>query len=349
MDKISVILPVYKVEKYIDQCMNTVLNQTYQNLEIILVDDGSPDNCGKICDEYQKKDARIKVIHKKNGGAPAARNDALKIATGDWIAYVDPDDWIEPEAFEEALKVGLRDNSDIVIFNTYINTGDQQREVKAFPNDFCTDDRKIIQAMQLSSLSKNYSPFSDNWSQGFPWDKIYRADFLKEHNVLWPINVKANDDVIYTIHAFQFARRISYFDRTFYHYRMNPESIGHKYMPDRVKVDHDIYVEMMRIKELYHLGSDYDLALYSRIMRNVWLSLGRCFFHPQNTKSLRQKLKDIGEMLDDEIISNAFKKAERDKMERRIRIMAMWKKPIWLYTVYRAYNTKESIKQKLHH
>ena len=116
MDKISVILPVYKVEKYIDQCMETVLNQTYRNLEIILVDDGSPDNCGSICDSYAEKDDRIVVIHKENGGAPAARNDALKIATGDWIAYVDPDDWIEKNAFEEALAAGQRDNSDIVIF-----------------------------------------------------------------------------------------------------------------------------------------------------------------------------------------------------------------------------------------
>ena len=345
MDKISVILPVYKVEAYIHQCMDTVLNQTYSNLEIILVDDGSPDNCGKICDEYAAKDARVIVIHKKNGGAPAARNDALKIATGDWIAYVDPDDWIETNAFEEAIKVAKRDNSDIVIFNTYINDGKNQKEMQAFPDDFVTDDKKIIHGMQLSSLSKDYTPFLQNWSQGFPWDKIYRASFMKEHSILWPTNVKANDDVIYTIHAFQFAEKISYLNKTFYHYRVNPESIGHKYMPDRVKVDHDIYMEMVRIRDMYHLGEDYNMALYARIIRNVWLCCGRCFFHPSNTKSFTEKLKDISKLLDDEMVREAFEKVDRKKLDRRIRIMAISKRPhpLWFYAVYRLHQLKKTL------
>lgn len=344
-DKISVILPVYKVEAYIDQCMECVLNQTYKNLEIILVDDGSPDNSGKMCDKYASLDDRVIVIHKKNGGAPAARNDALAIATGEWIAYVDPDDWIEKEAFEEALKVAVREGSDIVIFNTYLNEGDRQTNIQSFPEDFTTDNRDFIHKLQLSSLSRYYTPLLQNWSQGFPWDKIYRASFLKENNVLWPTNVKANDDVIYTIHAFQFARKVSYINRTFYHYRMNPESIGHKYMPDRVKVDHDIYVEMMRIRDLYHLGDDYNLALYSRVLRNVWLCLGRCFFHPQNNKSRDEKFADIQKMLDDEIVKEAFEKAERDKMDRTVKMMTLSKHPSprWLYTVYKMHGLKKRL------
>ena len=338
-------MPVYKVEKYIDQCMETVLNQTYSNLEIILIDDGSPDNCGKICDEYQKKDSRVKVIHKKNGGAPAARNDALKIATGQWIAYVDPDDWIEKEAFEEAMKVAHRDDSDIVIFNTYINEDDKQIEMQAFPNDFVTEDREFIQKLQLSSLSKKYTPLLQNWSQGFPWDKIYRARFTQEHNILWPTNVKANDDVIYTIHAFQYAKKVSYINKTFYHYRMNPQSIGHKYMPDRVKVDHDIYEEMYRIKEEYGLGEDYAAALYTRIMQNVWLSLGRCFFHEENKKSLSEKFKDISNMLNDVYIEEAFAKVDKSKLDKRVRYMALFKQPSpqWLYFVYQLFNLKKRI------
>lgn len=347
MDKISVILPVYKVEKYIDQCMETVLNQTYKNLEIILVDDGSPDNCGKICDDYAAKDDRIVVIHKKNGGAPAARNDALKIATGDWIAYVDPDDWIEKNAFEEAIAVGIRDESDIVIFNTYLNSngGDNQTLMQAFPEDFTSSDRTFIRKMQLSSLSNKYTPLLQNWSQGFPWDKIYRADFTRKYNILWPTNLKANDDVVYTIHAFEHARKISYINKTFYHYRMNPQSIGHKYMPDRVKVDHDIYAEMYKIKDEYGLGDDYVAALNARIILNVWYCLSRCFFHEDNKKPLKDKLKDISDMLNDEYIKEAFIKVDRSKLDRRVRYMATFKhpKPIWLYIVYKAFNVKKAI------
>ncbi|OUQ56652.1 hypothetical protein B5E58_10530, partial [Tyzzerella sp. An114] len=93
--KISVIVPIYNVEKYLNRCVDSIINQTYKNLEIILVDDGSPDNCGKICDEYAKKDNRIKVVHKENGGVSSARNVGLNIATGDYIGFVDGDDWID--------------------------------------------------------------------------------------------------------------------------------------------------------------------------------------------------------------------------------------------------------------
>lgn len=101
--KISVIVPVYKVEKYLKKCVDSIINQTYKNLEIILVDDGSPDSCGRICDEYAERDSRIKVIHKENGGLSSARNAGLDIASGDYIAFVDSDDRIAPDAYENLI------------------------------------------------------------------------------------------------------------------------------------------------------------------------------------------------------------------------------------------------------
>ena len=110
---ISVIVPIYNVEKYVNKCVGSIVNQTYTNLEIILVDDGSPDRCPEICDEWAKKDSRIKVIHKKNGGLSDARNAGMKIASGDYIAFVDSDDWIAPEMYERLLMAIKNDNSDI--------------------------------------------------------------------------------------------------------------------------------------------------------------------------------------------------------------------------------------------
>ncbi len=100
MDKISVIIPVYNVEPYIRKCIDSVINQTYINLEIILVDDGSTDNSGKVCDEYATKDKRVKVLHKRNGGVSSAKNAGLKEVTGKYLGFVDSDDWIEPEMYE---------------------------------------------------------------------------------------------------------------------------------------------------------------------------------------------------------------------------------------------------------
>ena len=115
--KISVIVPVYKVKQYLEKCVNSITNQTYKNLEIILIDDGSPDGSPALCDKLSKTDNRIKVIHKENGGVSSARNTGLANATGDYIAFVDSDDWIELETFEECYKKAKKEKSDIVQFD----------------------------------------------------------------------------------------------------------------------------------------------------------------------------------------------------------------------------------------
>ena len=112
---ISVIIPVYKVEKYLDRCVESVVNQTYKNLEIILIDDGSPDNCPKMCDEWEKKDSRIKVIHKENGGLSDARNAGMDISTGEYIGFVDSDDYIDTTMYEKLLTKLLETNSDVAM------------------------------------------------------------------------------------------------------------------------------------------------------------------------------------------------------------------------------------------
>lgn len=106
-EKISIIIPVYQVEAYLPKCLNSVIRQTYKNLEIILIDDGSKDRCGRICDEYAKRDSRIRVIHKENAGVANARNDGIKYATGDFISFIDSDDWIAGDAYE-ILYQGLK-------------------------------------------------------------------------------------------------------------------------------------------------------------------------------------------------------------------------------------------------
>ena len=114
MPTISVIVPVYKAEAYLHRCVESIRNQTFYDLEIILVDDGSPDNCGAICDEYAKIDSRIKVIHKENGGASTARNWGLEIATGEYIGFVDSDDYIHPQMYQLLYYYMKKDGSDIV-------------------------------------------------------------------------------------------------------------------------------------------------------------------------------------------------------------------------------------------
>lgn len=117
LPKVSVIIPVYNVEKYLIECLKSIVNQSYKNLEIILVDDGSPDNSGKICDEYATCDTRIKVIHKENGGVSCARNVGLDLASGEYICFVDPDDWLEYNALELCFTYLLITKADLCFFD----------------------------------------------------------------------------------------------------------------------------------------------------------------------------------------------------------------------------------------
>ena len=161
MDKleplVSVIIPVYKVEKYIRRCIESVQNQTYKNLEIILVDDGSPDNSGAICDEYAEKDTRIKVIHKENGGVSSARNAGLKKAQGDYIGWVDSDDSIEPDYIDKLIYSAVKSQAEIVVAN------------KNIPSNRLIKNDNILKAFLLDKLCR-----------GMPYTLVSRNIFLNE-------------------------------------------------------------------------------------------------------------------------------------------------------------------------
>lgn len=142
---ISVIIPVYKVEKYLDKCIQSVINQTYSNLEIILVDDGSPDNCPQLCDDWANKDERIKVIHKKNGGLSDARNAGLDIAIGEYIAFVDSDDYIESDMYECLLDKIIKTQSQMAICNfEYVDTDGNITTLNTMGQDCCFSSRQIL-------------------------------------------------------------------------------------------------------------------------------------------------------------------------------------------------------------
>ena len=187
-DLISIIVPVYKVEKYIEKCVNSILEQTYHNLEIILVDDGSPDKCGQICDEYQKKDSRIKVIHKKNGGLSDARNSGIRIASGQYLGFVDSDDYIAPDMYEHLFLIMKEKNADIGVCNACIVsensvpefTDDTQPVV--FESNECLKVMICDKLLTVNTWNKLYKRHVFDGIE-FPVGKLYE-DFATTYKVI---------------------------------------------------------------------------------------------------------------------------------------------------------------------
>lgn len=209
---LSVIIPVYKVEKYLRQCVDSVINQTYKNLEIILVDDGSPDNCGKICDEYAQKDRRIKVIHQLNKGVSAARNLGTKLAQGEYITYVDSDDWLDVCMYEELFKVLNEYKLDMVRCAAFESDGNSKKVIapkKEYANKLFTD-------------KEVFERYFDEFLCKVIWNTIYEAKIVK--GIMSPDGYRSEDNYVSGMYLYR-SKRMMIIDTPLYYYRKNPESI----------------------------------------------------------------------------------------------------------------------------
>ncbi len=180
---ISIIVPVYKVEKYLSKCLDSIISQTYKNLEIILVDDGSPDSSGKICDEYAIKDQRIQVIHKENGGVATARNCALDIAKGEYIGFVDSDDWIEPDMYEFLINNIKKYNADISMCGETIYENGEISVNKA--------DGSVVE--MDCNMAKKETVIGG--SMGLIWNKIYKKSVVE--NVRFSPEYGCSEDLLF--------------------------------------------------------------------------------------------------------------------------------------------------------
>lgn len=211
-DLISIIIPVYNVEAYLDRCIQSVIHQTYQNLEIILVDDGSTDHSGKMCDAYAKSDKRIKVVHKSNGGLSDARNAGLAVVTGTYIGYVDSDDWIELEMYERMYAACVENQAELAICryrNEYTTQNSVMSVDAALESDLIMPlSREALLQIYLCGHEK-YVIYNSVWSKLFHRELVQDMIFPKGRN---------SEDIMYTTKAFCRLKKAVYLDSGFYHY-----------------------------------------------------------------------------------------------------------------------------------
>lgn len=209
---ISVIVPIYNVEKYLARCVDSIVNQTYKNLEIILVDDGSPDRCPQMCDDYAKKDSRIKVVHKKNGGLSDARNAGIAVATGEYISFIDSDDYVSDDFFECLLDVMNKENSDIAECSVVKFYEDNRFD--EFSDDLSVKTYDTQDAMS-ALIAEN--PFHQH-----VWNKLYKTELVKD--IPYAVG-KLNEDEFWTYRVFGRANKVARINKTMYYYFQRSSSI----------------------------------------------------------------------------------------------------------------------------
>lgn len=263
--KINVIVPIFNVEKYIRTCIESLINQTYKDFEIILVDDGSTDSCPVICDEYAAIDSRIKVIHKQNGGLVSARKAGLDYSTGKYVTFVDGDDWLDLTYIDKCNDIINKYQPDVVSFNAWFLATETEIMLSTVGNNYeGVYDRQQLENLVYSNILYS-APFYNFGTAPSLCTKVIRRELLERYMSNMPENIRMGEDLVVSLPCILKANTIYFSNICGYYYRQNPTSITHTFdpmAPERV----DSLIRTLK-QELECYGNEYhmqdQIAMYA--------------------------------------------------------------------------------------
>ena len=314
--KISILVPVYKVPyNYLKKCIESLINQSLKDIEIILVDDGSPDECGKICDEYALLDSRIIVVHQQNRGLSSARNTAFKKALGEYVMFLDGDDYIEQNACELAYDSAKKKNYEIVFWDVISEFSNSSKYNKTFlgeSREFVGDECKILQ--------ENVLEFNGKIAQVFA--KLIKRQFIIENNVFHEENLKQGaEGLVFNIKLFENATSCFYLNKGLNHWNYNEKSISHT-----ASVDNNILIiRCFEFIEKFINDSINSEALrnkiYTRLLYVIVTTAVTGCFSPANKKKYVEKKKDFEKFMKEPIVKKALNKGNYKSLDAKRRII----------------------------
>ena len=316
---ISIIVPCYNVETYLDKCVDSLLNQTYSNIEIILVDDGSSDRTPVICDNWSKKDNRIKVIHKENGGLVSARNAGYKAVTGEWHMYVDGDDWIDQNACEIlAKKIEQCPNVDIIFwkFLQYVN----DKPIIGKLEWKCSKDEQLYSKDECRNLAMNCFIYKSGIAS--PVIRLIRTSYAREYNIYHDIRLKQGlEGLELAFKSFYYAGSALYINKYLYMYRYNPNSISKKVDEKNTNYIIDCFKVIKEKIDILPEKEKYLPYFYQRIVYALIAIAMSTYFHPRNKDSLYLKTKKYSDVINkNQIFKDSLVKSNTKGIDKLRRI-----------------------------
>lgn len=289
--KISIIIPVYNIpEKYLRNCLNSIINQTEECIEVIVVDDGSKDNSGKICDEFATIDERIHVFHTVNAGVSNARNIGISNALAEFLIFVDADDYLVPDTCEKCYEIASKHGEDIIFFRPVSSYQDTFEYVKK-GSDF-------VRKMQTDIIA--HTDTYDGFVFGSPWGKIFRRDFLKEQSLLFTLGVKRSQDRLFMIQCLDKTDSVGLYYYSAYNYVKNEESICNKYNPNIVDILQNSYAHIEYFVNKNHFQEkDFQDALMYLEFKFFFTELQLYYLNRKRNIGLISTAKDIKKLFVD--------------------------------------------------
>lgn len=299
MMKLSVIVPVYNAENELKKSIESILSQTEKNIEIILVDDGSSDKSLYICKEFEKKDGRIKVIHQENSGVSVARNTGIGVATGEYIGFVDSDDWIELNMYERLLSEAQRSGADVVMCDATSVYDDGQSRVDTIT--------QLTQSIIIGK--KDFTPNLLLEMAGSACRCIYRSELLKFWGIQFPVGIKFSEDRIWNLYAFGHANKLAYLKESYYNRYVNMKSAVHRFHRDHFeacKLSADGIQKA--ICEAWGNAEAYQTAYLSQLIAGAFSSINN-YYYKTSTLTLKERIIAVERLCEDNQLLKAIEKS----------------------------------------
>lgn len=327
MPKVSVIVPVYNAADSIEKCIKSIAAQTLEDIEIILIDDGSNDNSAEICKELSKRDNRIKFFCQRNSGVSAARNKGLDNASGEWITFVDSDDWIEPTMCEKALNSAVKANADIVMWSfwTEINGVSKKSYFISEKSGDISSKKNLLQAKMISRYADGDIK-GNVGSAGVTWGKLCRRSLIEENKIRFVVGLTRAQDTVFWLNTTEHAKKIEYLDECLYHYFLSGVSIstGTKYIPDCHVPFEMLMDEYSKFIVSYHNNDAlYINAFYQRAYQVIEWYLKHNFANKQNEKSFFERSRELKSVISSKRYSQAMNGLDTGVLPRSTKILAV--------------------------
>lgn len=316
------------------QCLESVAAQlgvgTDRRTEVILVDDGSTDRSGKMAEEYAAACSCVRVIHKENAGVAAARNDGMNAAHGEWLYFMDSDDWMSRDGITLLLAAAADfPQADMILLDAWQEAGGRERPWEHFGGEACWDSREELQKLQRGVL---YYPMDFPRMKvplAAPWDKLYRREFLEKNQLRFREELQVLDDMIFNMEALGRAKRAAYKKYKICHYRRVPSSITNRFRADRVEEDMMVWrmISEYRFTQFPNVeGEDkktqaeaFSQAYFCRVIRSFAICCRLCFYHRDNKKSYREKRKYVRTVAERSSYREAFSRVKTENLEWKLR------------------------------
>ena len=335
--KISVIIPVYNSQNYIGECLESIINQTYNNLEIIIVNDGSDDNSLKIMKKYKELDERVIIINKENEGVSVARNVGIDAASSEWLTFVDSDDYLEKDAIENLVK-GIDKDTQMVISNVYCVVNNKR---KVAPCEYSK--KTVFQENNKRELIESIIYDNNKWKMKYaatPFAKLYSKNLLIENKINFVKGITNGEDGVFNFLCYNYAKKIIFIENLTYNYRLYPESASKKYDSNLIKNYTKLLIELEKQLIERNLYKKYENEYRFSVLRRLNKFFNKYFFDKRTKKTYRELKKEFKNLLETQPYKNIIYNGNTKflSIKRKLMLLLVRKKQFMLLKFFYTLN-----------